>query len=171
MNSVKVVGESVLTFEELATIFCRVEGILNSRPLSSLGTDPAAVECLTPGHFLIGKPITAPPEERIQETKNLHQRWKLVSQKAQHFWNRWRTEYIHQLQQRKKWTKDTANLKADDLVIVEEPNVPQRTWPLARVVETHPGKDGVVRVATIKTGSGIYKRPVAKLVPLTPLNG
>ena len=41
-------------------------------------------------------------------------------------------------------------------------------WPLARVIDVHPGKDQVVRVVSIKTEQGIYKRPVAKVALLLP---
>ena len=39
-------------------------------------------------------------------------------------------------------------------------------WPLAKIIEVHPGKDGKVRVVTVKTAKGIYRRPVVKMVPL-----
>ena len=45
-------------------------------------------------------------------------------------------------------------------------NLAPTKWPLAHVTQVHPGEDGVVRVATIRTPKGIYKRPVTKLVPL-----
>jgi hypothetical protein len=32
-------------------------------------------------------------------------------------------------------------------------------WPTAVVTETHPGKDGIVRVVTLRTPKGIFKRP------------
>ena len=41
-------------------------------------------------------------------------------------------------------------------------------WPLARVVKVHPGRDGLVRVVTVKTNNGIYTRPVNKTVALLP---
>ena len=37
-------------------------------------------------------------------------------------------------------------------------------WPLATVIEVHPGQDGKVRVVTIKTAKRVYTRPVIKLV-------
>ena len=37
---------------------------------------------------------------------------------------------------------------------------------LARIIQVHPGKDGKVRVVTVKTAKGIYRRPVIKMVPL-----
>ena len=39
-------------------------------------------------------------------------------------------------------------------------------WPLAKILHTYPGKDGVVRVAQIQAGDSIFKRPVTKLALL-----
>jgi hypothetical protein len=36
-------------------------------------------------------------------------------------------------------------------------------WALGRVLEVHPGSDGLVRVVTLKTKVGILKRPITKL--------
>ena len=33
-------------------------------------------------------------------------------------------------------------------------------WPLARVVTAHTGNDGLVRVVSVKTSTGTYRRPV-----------
>ena len=43
-------------------------------------------------------------------------------------------------------------------------------WPLAKVIQTHTGKDGLVRVVIIKTATGTYKRsrPVTKIALLLP---
>ena len=42
----------VLTFEELTTLFCQVESILNSRPIGVLSEDPKDGEILTPAHLI-----------------------------------------------------------------------------------------------------------------------
>lgn len=167
----KIIGQTPLTYEELATLFCKIEGILNSRPLTPLTSDPTALDCLTPGHFLIGRPLIAAPEQDLtEEHVSPLKRWEMLQQRSQHFWVRWKREYLHTLQQRRKWTSTTNDIKKGDLVIVKDMKSPQRFWPLARVTDTHPGADGITRVVTIKTSSGSYKRPVIKLVPLTPIN-
>ena len=55
-----------LTFEELSTILIQVEACLNSRPLVPINSpDDDGIELLIPGHFLIGKPITALPDPQF----------------------------------------------------------------------------------------------------------
>lgn len=49
------------------------------------------------------------------------------------------------------------------MVILKNENTTPMTWPLGRVIELHPGGDGVTRVVTIKTGRGIYKRAITKI--------
>lgn len=64
----RVLGEAYLTYEELATILIRTEACLNSRPLTTLSSDPTDLLCLTPGHFLIGDSLTAVPEHDVTKT-------------------------------------------------------------------------------------------------------
>lgn len=47
------VGDRILTFEELSTLFTKIEAVLNSRPLVPMSEDPCDLEALTPGHFII----------------------------------------------------------------------------------------------------------------------
>ena len=63
----------------------------------------------------------------------------------------------------------TRNICVGDVVVLLEDKLIPTKWPIARVVETHPGKDGLVRVATMKTATGTYKRPTTKLALLVPL--
>ncbi|KAI5715262.1 hypothetical protein M8J77_013351 [Diaphorina citri] len=39
-------------------------------------------------------------------------------------------------------------------------------WPVGVITEVFPGKDGTVRVASVRTPRGDYRRPVCKLAPL-----
>ena len=58
----KVINNLSFTFEEFNTLLVRIEGVLNSRPLSPLTKNPNEILPLTPGHLLRGAPITALPE-------------------------------------------------------------------------------------------------------------
>ncbi|GFX89181.1 uncharacterized protein TNCV_20771 [Trichonephila clavipes] len=55
----RAVGNLKMTLEEFLTIITQIEGILNSRPITPLSEDIDDLEVLTPGHFLIGRPITS----------------------------------------------------------------------------------------------------------------
>uniref|UniRef100_A0A146KLP5 Integrase catalytic domain-containing protein n=1 Tax=Lygus hesperus TaxID=30085 RepID=A0A146KLP5_LYGHE len=163
-------GNVPLTFEELATLFCRIEAILNSRPLCPLSSDPSEFEFLSPGHFLIGAPLTVNPEPTLLDVEdNRLDRWQLLKKISDQIWQRWHLEYVSTLQARSKWRKPSANLEVGDLVLIKDPAVPQLEWPTARVSSVHPGTDGIVRVVTLRTPSATYKRSVANLIPLLPL--
>ena len=61
------------------------------------------------------------------------------------------------------------NLKEEDIVVLSDDHMPPVKWMLGRIINVYPGKDGLVRVATIKTKSGEFKRPIHKLA-LLPIN-
>ncbi|KAF2892191.1 hypothetical protein ILUMI_13982 [Ignelater luminosus] len=69
----------------------------------------------------------------------------------QHFWTRWQLEYLHSLQQRRKWLCTRENIKPGLMVLLKNENGPPLTWSIGQVVEVFPGVDGVVRVVQIKT--------------------
>lgn len=164
---VRVVGDTSLTFEEFATLLTTIEAILNSRPLCPLSVDPENVDALTPGHFLIGGFLLGLPEYDLSATgSNRLSRWQHIQKMSQHFWRRWNVEYLNTLQQRAKWLRDRPNLEIGQLVLVKDERLPPMRWALGRIVAVHPGKDNIVRVATIKTTKGIFVRPAVKLCPL-----
>ncbi|GFT74785.1 integrase catalytic domain-containing protein [Trichonephila clavipes] len=73
------------------------------------------------------------------------------------------SDFLSSLQPRKKWQDAKPNLKEDDIVLIKKES-PPGTWPMARVLQVHPGNDGLVRVATVKTKDSVSKRPVHKLL-------
>lgn len=162
----RVIGDRILTQEEFLTLCTRIEAILNSRPLCPISSDPSEIGVLTPGHFLIGRPMLALPELDYEEVpSNRLKRWQAVQAITQQLWKRWKREYLHTLQQRAKWTTSTPNLEVDDLVLLHS-NSPPQSWPIGRITATHPGTDGVTRVVTIRTSHGVFTRPVVKVSPL-----
>lgn len=38
-------------------------------------------------------------------------------------------------------------------------------WSLAKVIEVHPGSDGIIRAVTVKTSQGVYKRAIVNIAP------
>jgi hypothetical protein len=52
------------------------------------------------------------------------------------------------------------------MVILREENVPPLQWKLGRIVELHPGSDGITRVVSVKTISGVTKRAANRVYEL-----
>ncbi|XP_011879793.1 PREDICTED: uncharacterized protein LOC105568594, partial [Vollenhovia emeryi] len=46
----RVVGDHLLTYEEMTTLLTQIEAVLNSRPLCALTDDPDDLNVLTPAH-------------------------------------------------------------------------------------------------------------------------
>ncbi|XP_050522540.1 uncharacterized protein LOC126895093 [Daktulosphaira vitifoliae] len=168
----KSIGNALFNYEELYTILVRVEAILNSRPLTPFSTDPSDLSVLTPGHFLIGDSLSAFPERDVTNImENRLTRWRRVVQITQKIWIRWKNEYLNQLQERKKWSQSNGpGLKKNTVVLMRDENLPPLKWSIGIIMEVHSGSDGVVRVATIRTATGVYKRAVRQLCPL-PFEG
>ncbi|KAH8280199.1 hypothetical protein KR054_006247, partial [Drosophila jambulina] len=89
-----------------------------------------------------------------------------VTQMQQHFWKRWSSEYLSLLQESSKWCVETLNIKSGSIVLLKEDNIPPLRWQLGRLQDVIPGGDGVIRVAMIRTATGLFKRAVAKLAVL-----
>ncbi|KYN27942.1 hypothetical protein ALC57_02653 [Trachymyrmex cornetzi] len=160
----KVVGETLLTTDEMLTLSIQIEAILNSRPITVLSSDPNDLTYLSPGHFLIGDVLTDVPEPTLLNVQdNRLSCWQRVDQMRQHLWKRWSKDYLHQLQQRTKWRVEDINVTPGSMVLIKEDNTPPLHWPLGRILEVHPGDDGIVRAATIKTTKGTFKRAANRL--------
>jgi hypothetical protein len=44
-------------YEQFTTLLCKIEAVVNSRPLMPLSDDPDDFEVLTPAHFLVGRSL------------------------------------------------------------------------------------------------------------------
>lgn len=163
----RVIGTTSYTNEHLFTLIVQVEACLNSRPIGYMSDNPNDYECLTPGHFLIGQPLTLLPDPSLSHLNfNRLSQYQKIQQTFQTFWKRWSQEYLSQLQQKKKWSKPNQNVNVGDLVMLHEDHVPPLKWPMARVIEVHRGQDGFVRVVTVKTAHSEFKRAITRISPL-----
>ncbi|GFS79957.1 integrase catalytic domain-containing protein [Trichonephila clavipes] len=155
---------SKITFEEFETIIIQIEGILNSRPLVPLSDNINGYEVLTPGHFIIGRPISAIPEPAILDiSDNRLSRWQYTTKCVQTIWKRWKNDYLNHLQQRNKWQFEKNNVAVGYLVLLKENDLPPCKWAMARILEVIYGTDGKVRVVKPKTATGVLTRFISKI--------
>ncbi|XP_029347204.1 uncharacterized protein LOC100569539 [Acyrthosiphon pisum] len=164
----KVISMGLLTYEEMHTLLCRIEAILNSRPISPMSDDPSDLNPLTPAHFLIGGSLTQPAEpDSTGIPLNRVKRWELVKLQSQTFWKRWSTEYLPQLHKRGKWLSKKDTIRVGSLAILREDNLPPLQWKMVRITKVHPGPDGIIRVVTVTNSAGReFQRPAVKIAVL-----
>ncbi|KAJ8976734.1 hypothetical protein NQ317_004285 [Molorchus minor] len=79
---------------------------------------------------------------------------QLLQRLHQHFWCRWRNEYLHTLLQRSKWYDHATPILPNTMVVLKDDLTPPLRWLLGRVDAIHPGADGVTRVVTVRTAKG-----------------
>ena len=166
-----------LSVEELTTLLCEAEFILNSRPLTPVSAESLEMGPITPNHILLGSscPATIISGD-VSSHQYSRQRWKLVQSLADQFWKRWRKEYIPTLRLRPKWHQNRRNFEVGDMVLVIDGDCPRGSWPNALIENTYPSKDGVVRKVSVRLvrqcktrlrdlpGVTILERPVNKLI-------
>ncbi|XP_070521658.1 uncharacterized protein [Cardiocondyla obscurior] len=163
----RVVGDSLFTFEELNTFIIEIEGVLNSRPITAISSDPNDPLALSPAHYLVGRPITALPETDFKSVPaNKLSVWQHIIKVRQDFWAKWNMEYLNELQKRVKWTKDGPKVEVGAVVLIKDKNMPCTQWLLGRIKLLHTGEDGTTRAATITTKNGELKRTTKCICPL-----
>ncbi|XP_058816493.1 uncharacterized protein LOC131679770 [Topomyia yanbarensis] len=156
----KIAGNQHFTFEELSTFLAQVSETMNSRQITPISND---------AHFLIGRALTTVPEINMLEHQiSSLSRWSYIQRLSQEFRSRWQLEYVRSLQRFTKWQQSSPNIAVGDFVILVKDDEKPRQWPLGRILETFPGPDGLVRVVSVRTATGITRRDVRRLrvVPL-----
>jgi len=162
IRSVRMVLSSLLLTEgrqlddeSLRTLLCEAASIVNSRPLClTTLNDPTSLQPLTPSHLLTMKTnvVLPPPGEFSSNDKYSRKRWRRVQHLCDMFWQRWRKEYLSQLQERQKWSQTHRNLQTGDIVLIVDDGLPRCQWKLGRIAETWPGSDDLVRKVKVLLG-------------------
>lgn len=171
VQSVKNILKSVLasarvSYEELYTVLCDAESVINSRPLTYVGEDRNDLNPLIPAMFFRDLPSSEVPDFDELEENHLRARARYRQELRTQLRNRFRSEYLALLIHRKSTGQGKNRLAVGDVVIVASDNVKRIKWPLGLVTELLPGADGFVRVAKVKTKTGEYLRPIQRIIPL-----
>ena len=167
-KAIKVIlGSADINDEELHSAFVGAEAIMNSRPITYQSADPIEDVPLTPNHFIIGLMGNSfAPETDLETAFIPRKRWRRVQELIRHFWKRWLKEWVPALNARPKWRVERNNLKIGDLVLVLTYKTPRTQWPLGKIIDVHPGRDGHVRVVTVQMAKAVITRPITQICPL-----
>jgi hypothetical protein len=138
-----------------------VEATVNSRPLYYSPTEDINEPAISPNSLLRLTLKEALP--RNPEELSTRKQWTKVQEIAHEFWTRWLKNYLPTVSLRTKWFDETKSLEIGKLVLIVDDSLKRGEWKRGIVQAVHPGRDGRVRSATVKTATGTYQRPVSKL--------
>ena len=160
----KVIGNSILNEVELATLLCKVEAMINERPLTSIKEDDEH-KLVTPTTLLNGRSLASQynDDPGFAPTRRLKYMETLESQ----FWHGWTKTYLPLLMERSKWTKETKEkLKIGSVVLLMKEHQKRHTWPLGCVMDLIRGRDDHVRSVKLLVDGSVVTRPIQHVVPL-----
>ncbi|GFX04925.1 integrase catalytic domain-containing protein [Trichonephila clavipes] len=158
-------GKSILSYEELSTVICECEFLINSRPLTYISENPQELIPLTPAMFLIENRCSDTTDiDELNSTdlrKRMKYRIKLLSDLRQRF----RKEYLSELIQKQNDNR-VREPRIGEMVLIGNDNKKRLSWPIAKIIELIPGRDGEIRTVRLKTQHGTVIRPVQRIFPL-----
>nr|XP_042907172.1 uncharacterized protein LOC107438580 [Parasteatoda tepidariorum] len=147
----KVLGRTSLNFEELNTVLCDCESIINGRPLTYVSEDISDLVPLTPSMFLQEVREVGLPDLDLLDSKSLNKRFAYRQRLRQDLTKRFRSEYLGQLRQFDRKMRSSSPIKIGDVVLISSDNTKRLDWPLGKVIEVFTSRDGNIRLVKLKT--------------------
>ncbi|GFT68344.1 integrase catalytic domain-containing protein [Trichonephila clavipes] len=161
----RTLGKVIFTYEELLTILCECEKVVNSRSLTYLSEDMQDLTPITPARFLFEIPTTVTKDLEVRDANHFRKRFRFRDKVIEELKRRFRNEYLGQLIQRQKQHPQSSNIQVGDIFLIGNDWKKRLQWPLARVIKLIPGKDRLVRTVKLKTQSCILIRPIQRVFP------
>ena len=164
-------NKKALTHEVLSTLMAEVSAVINSRPITTISSDPESPIILSPNILLTQKQGEVPTISGEFSIKDIYTAdWKHVQVLSDMFWNKWQENYLQELQSRQKWCIEKPNIKLGDIVFVKDKGLARNDWPVGVVEEAIKSDDNLVRKAVVRIyheGKHVsYTRPITELVLL-----
>ena len=121
-------GNARLTIDEMLTVLLEIERVLNNTPIAyDYPTD--LDKCLTQNNLLFGRRLEGHSYRDNSQTETFSQVTysKHLTAILNHFWNRWRTEYLAELRESHKCNENPMSSKfiisENDVVIVKDSKI------------------------------------------------
>ncbi|UYV82266.1 hypothetical protein LAZ67_21001503 [Cordylochernes scorpioides] len=162
----RILGQTSLRYEKLSTVMCDFESLMNTRPLNYLTEESEDLVPLTSSLFLYEVRKVGVPDLDLIDNQTLSRKYQYIKRVREDLRERFRIEYFGFLRQETRRLKTTIPFKVGDMVLIGQGSLKRLHWPLARIIQLYPGKDGFVRVAKVKTSSGDQIQPIQKLYNL-----
>ncbi|XP_035214048.1 uncharacterized protein LOC118187871 [Stegodyphus dumicola] len=114
----RTLGRAVLTYEELETVMCECERVVNSRPLTYLSEDTEDLVPLTPAMFLTDRSNLDVTDIDTVDTNHLRKRIRFRAKLMEDLRVRFRKEYLGLLIQKRQQNSQFPNIRVNDVVLI-----------------------------------------------------
>jgi len=181
----KSIGKVCLNFEQIRTILSEAQAVINSRPLTYVGSEFDERWTLCPADFLSLNPKTGIPaineenhddpdfrNEKMSSAEELLLTWKKGQSHLQQFWKLWYDDYLLNMRERTQRFLKGPRIQSQmfpqlgDIVLIKE-NLPRGTWKIAKIIQLNQSSDSHYRSAQLRLpNKKIFTRAVAHLYPL-----
>ncbi len=180
----KSIGRMLLNHEQLETMMCETEAILNSRPLTIISDDLHSNNVLRPIDFLAPLRSLGTPQlvenihdpdyvQKMDSQQKLLQYWQKSQKCLDFFWHEWISEYLPSLRERYQIEHNHPRIHKDiiphenDIVLIQDDSLPRGSWQMGRINNLFPSADNKIRSAEVAMQDGkTIKRPINLLYPL-----
>ncbi|XP_065895893.1 uncharacterized protein [Dysidea avara] len=176
----KTVGHTSLTYDQLQTLLIEVESVINARPLTYVQDDIDGISyTLSPFHLIYGRRIAEKPNDSHFDISSTHEtltkRYKTQRHLLNQFTKQWRKEYLTGLRANSRRTGTSIDVTVGDVVVLKDDSTKRAFWKLGLVEELIAGRDGKIRAALVRVGSGdtptrLLKRSILHLYPVEVKN-
>ncbi|XP_028969151.1 uncharacterized protein LOC114828620 [Galendromus occidentalis] len=166
----RVLGKAVVNAQEMATVLCEVELMVNKRPLCEV-PDAEHIDVLTPLHFLVIRTEDPTQDSAVPaklKSSDVLKRWRHKKTIVESLWKRWEHEYLLLLRNFHETSpRDLQTLKVGQVVIIKDTQTPKLCWKIGRVEKLNISRDNIVRSCMLRMGNGKnLQRPLSLLYPL-----
>ncbi|GFW22874.1 integrase catalytic domain-containing protein [Trichonephila clavipes] len=117
----RTLGRSVLKYDELYTVLCDCESVINCRPLTYVSENPEELIPLTPSMFLISNKNSNIEDIEELNSNSLNKRIKYRSKLLKDLRQRFRNQYLSQLIQKHN-EKESRDPQIGEVVLVGDDN-------------------------------------------------
>ncbi|GBO10074.1 hypothetical protein AVEN_31986-1 [Araneus ventricosus] len=161
-----VLGRACVTYEEMVTLLCECESVVNECPLTYLYDDPNELRAIKPPDFTQDIKGNETVDLDIVDAKYLRKRIRYLQNLRCQLRQRFQKEYLAELIRNPKLPSKRHNLSPGDVVLVDSDNTKRLNWPLGRVIELFQGKDNIERVAKLRVANWGNHSPNSTNLPL-----
>ena len=166
------IGTSVLSINELLTVFKETQNLCNERPIGLKPNKDSDPQFLSPNSLLLGRCSDRIPSGPFQSKASFNTdpesdrtRFLKVQQINNQFWRNWIKLFFPSLLRRQKWHHEVRNVKVGDICMLKDSNAMRGEWRMSRVIATYPDEHGIVRNVKLAApppgldGSRVYRTP------------